>query len=685
MTLGMRASGEMAATFTAPPKSFATLSQWVPAMRWIIKSRDAILDQPRSMKRILLIANDFILSSLAIWMAFSLRPSRLYVPETDVHWLILLAAPFIVVACFHFLGLYRLVTRFLGRRGAFQILLGVILSVLIWALLVFLVIGTGNPSLVVPRAVPLIFGATAFVLLWGSRELASYMLLEPKIRAVFSGNRRNIVIYGAGAAGVQLLEALRRIPEYRAVGFVEDKASVIGQHVHGLKVYRVDKLPRLIERDGVREVLLAVADRPPRERREVIKRLTAQPVLVKTMPSIEDIASGRVAVTDLKPIDVADLLGRDTVPPDAALLSRAISGKNVMVTGAGGSIGSELVRQILRQGPRSIVLLELSEPSLYLVEMEIRDLLARPDMAARTPEVHAVLGSVLDADLVKRTIERHAVQTIYHAAAYKHVPIVEANPVIGLRNNTFGTAIVAELAAQCRVERVALISTDKAVRPTNIMGASKRLAEQVFQAAAHRSPGTIYSMVRFGNVLGSSGSVVQRFKQQIEQGGPVTVTHRDIIRYFMSIPEAAALVIQASAMAKGGEVFVLDMGEPVKIDELARTMIRLMGLEPQDEETPDGDIAIKYVGLRPGEKLYEELLIDEQASATEHPRIHRNSEPYLPPEKLRLELEALKVAMNLGDIEAIDALLLRTVEGYRPDKRNALPGPSIALTSRTLH
>ncbi len=654
-------------------------------MRWTVSGRDALLAQSRHTKRILLIANDFILSTLAIWAAFSWRWGRLYVPETPVHWLVLLAAPCVVVACFQFLGLYRLVTRFLGRRGALRILIGVILSVLSWSLIVLLVFGTGDPSFVVPRAVPPIFAIEAMILLWGSREIASHLLLEPDVRAVVSGNRRNIVIFGAGAAGVQLLEALRRLPEYRPVGFVDDKANLIGQHVHGLKVYRVDKLPHLIERDEVREVLLAIADRPRKERREVIKRLTAQPVRVKTMPSIEDIASGRVDVTDLKPIDVDDLLGRDAVPPDAALLSRAIRDKCVMVTGAGGSIGSELARQILKQGPRTLVLLEISEASLYLIETEIHDLLSRTEMAGGKPQVHAILGSVLDADLLKRTIERHGVQTVYHAAAYKHVPIVEANPVIGLRNNTFGTAVLADMAAQCGVERVALISTDKAVRPTNIMGASKRMAEQVFQAAAEMSPGTIFTMVRFGNVLGSSGSVVQRFKHQIQEGGPVTVTHPDIIRYFMSIPEAATLVIQASAMAKGGEVFVLDMGEPVKIDELARTMIRLMGLEPQDEDNPDGDIAIKYVGLRPGEKLYEELLIDERASTTEHPRIRRNNEPYLPPEKLKLELDALKAAMASGDIEAIDALLLRTVEGYRPDKRSTLPGPNISVASRTLH
>jgi len=653
------------------------------------RARQWLLDQPRNIKRALLILNDLVLLTLAVWLAFSLRWGRPYVPDREILWLVLLSAAPVGVAVFHALGLYQLVTRFLGTRGALRILGGVALSVLLWGLVIFMTVGTGDPSLVVPRGVIVIYAILAGVLLWASRETAAIALLGSAGRTTAKQDRRNVVIYGAGAAGVQLLEALRRGGEYRTVGFIDDQPGLVGQNVSGLKVYRLDKLPRLIERDEVREVLLALPERQRRERREAIRRLTAHPVRVKTMPAMEDIALGRVAVTDLKPIDIDDLLGRDPVPPDQALLARVIRGRSVMVTGAGGSIGSELVRQVLRQEPRCLVLFELSEAALFQIETEVADTLARLGQwrINEKPRVVSVLGSVLDGELLRRTIDRYGVETIYHAAAYKHVPLIEANPVAGLRNNTFGAAVLAEVAANAGVERVVLISTDKAVRPTNVMGASKRLAELIFQAAAQSAPSTVFTMVRFGNVLGSSGSVVQRFKQQIEDGGPVTVTHPEIIRYFMSVPEAATLVIQAGAMAKGGEVFVLDMGEPVKIDELARTMIQLMGLEVQDEANPDGDIAITYIGLRPGEKLYEELLIDEGASETEHPRIRRKSERSLPAEELRRELDALRKALETSDIRAIDGLLSRIVEGYSPGDRTSEAERAVLHlpASRTLH
>lgn len=655
------------------------------------QTRAQLLEQPRIVKRALLMLNDLLLLALASWLAFSLRWGRPYFPDNSVLWMVMLSAAPIAVGVFHALGLYQLVTRFLGSRGALRILGGVALSVLLWALLVFMVVGTGDPSLVVPRGVVVIYALLAGAMLWASREIAASVLLGRAGRVSAVQDRRNVVIYGAGNAGVELLHALRRSREYRPIGFIDDQPGLIGQHVSGVKVYKVDKLPRLIERDEVREVLLALPERQRRERREVVKRLTAHPVRVKTMPAMADIASGRVAVTDLKPIDIDDLLGRDPVPPDQSLLERVIRGRSVMVTGAGGSIGGELVRQVLRQKPRALVLFDISEAALFQIETEVRDMLARLSTTAQTPSelpsVFAVLGSVLDADLLTRTLNRYGVETIYHAAAYKHVPLIEVNPVAGLRNNTIGTAVLAEAASKAGVERVVLISTDKAVRPTNVMGASKRVAELVFQAAAQSTPSTVFTMVRFGNVLGSSGSVVQRFKQQIQDGGPVTVTHPEIIRYFMSIPEAATLVIQACAMAKGGEVFVLDMGEPVKIDELARTMIQLMGLEVLDEGNPDGDIAISYVGLRPGEKLYEELLIDERATATEHPRIRRNNERSLPPDELRRELDALLTAMDGADIRAIDALLSRIVEGYSPDDRASSAEKAVLHMpmSRTLH
>jgi FlaA1/EpsC-like NDP-sugar epimerase len=422
----------------------------------------------------------------------------------------------------------------------------------------------------------------------------------------------------------------------------------------------------------VEEVLMAMPKARRRDRREALRELERLKVRVRTLPAIEDVAAGRFTVSDLRPVGAEDLLGREPVPPDAALLTRNIAGKSVLVTGAGGTIGGELVRQIVRQGPSRLVLFERGETALYEIELEVEELLRGADPAKR-PTVVAVLGSVLDARLVRRTLQEQGVETIYHAAAFKHVPLVEHNAIAGLRNNTFGTVTLADAAAECGVERFVLISTDKAVRPTSIMGASKRLAEMALQARAAEGRGrTVFTMVRFGNVLDSSGSVVRRFRRQIEAGGPVTVTHRDMIRFFMSIPEAAALVVQAGAMATGGDVFVLDMGEPVRIDDLARSMIRLMGPEVRDEEHPDGDIAIIYTGLRDGEKIYEELLLGKSISTTEHPRIMRSSEPFLPASALKVVMAELDAAMAEGSLVKVQAALENAVEDYRPARRAAL-------------
>ncbi|MBC8013437.1 MAG: polysaccharide biosynthesis protein, partial [Methyloceanibacter sp.] len=472
--------------------------------------------------------------------------------------------------------------------------------------------------------------------------------------------------------GIQLLRALNETGGYKTVAFIDANPSLAGQVVHGVKVLRPEKIARVIAEENVKEVLLATPSALRGERRVAIRALEAFPVVVKTLPALEEIASGHVQVSDLRPIDVEDLLGRDPVIPNLELLTANVRGKVVMITGAGGSIGSELTRQLLRLGPKTLVLFELSEAALYDISMEIDEIKRRlqKEVEAGAPGstlVAAVLGSVLDRKVVARTIQELGVEVIYHAAAYKHVPIVEANPFAGLQNNTFGTLAVADVAKELGVERFVLVSSDKAVRPTSIMGASKRLAEQILQALAQeRGTATIFTMVRFGNVLDSSGSVVKLFRSQIRAGGPVTVTHPEVIRYFMSIPEAAQLVIQAGTMAAGGEVFVLEMGTPVKIDDLARTMIRLSGLEVRDDAHPDGDIAIEYVGLRRGEKLYEELLIGENTTGTSHPRIFKNSEPIVPYEELAAVLERLEDAIHRMDEAEMQELLRATVEGYVP-------------------
>ena len=630
--------------------------------------REWLIELPRWAKRGLLIANDFLLLNIALWAAYSLRLNTFFIPQDKVTLFLFLLAPVIGIITFYFRGLYRLVTRYFQQEAAGRIYITIFLAVLVWALSLYLI---GLPG--VPRSVIILYGFFAAALTRISRHLAGLMLKSiPNVKLASLDRRVKVLIYGAGEASLKLLRALSDSREYKPVALVDDNASLWGQYIHKLKVYRPNKIAKLIERDGVKEIFLAFDTASRQRRRAAIRSLEDHPVTVKMLPAMEDIASGRVEISDLRPIDVEDLLGRDPVPPDTKLLGQYIRGKNVMITGAGGSIGSELTRQIVGLAPRRLILFDISEVALYEIEEDAVRLLDGLKQAAKSDgksapkmEIIAVLGSVLDEDLLSHTLTAHSVETIYHTAAYKHVPLVEQNPVIGLRNNTFGTLAMSRAAMDAGVERMVLISTDKAVRPTSVMGASKRLSEMILQAmAAENSSETVFTMVRFGNVLDSSGSVVRRFRKQIHDGGPVTVTHPHIIRYFMSIPEAAELVIQAGAMASGGEVFVLDMGSPVKIDDLARTMIHLSGLEVQDNEHPEGDIAIEYIGLRHGEKLYEELLIGENTTGTKHPRIMKNSEPFLKLDKLNTELLALEQAIEDHDTDEIKTILKRTVEGY---------------------
>jgi FlaA1/EpsC-like NDP-sugar epimerase len=649
-----------------------------------------LIERPRWFKRAVLIVNDILLLSFAVWAAYTLRLSRLYVPDALEKWLVMAAAPVIGVVVFYMRGLYKLVTRFIGPEGTTRIYIAVLIAAVLWVVTV-LMSGVKDH----PRSAIVIYALIAALLIRLSRQWAGALLLAaaPQHKPASFDTRKSVIIYGAGTIGIQLLRALNEAGGYKTVAFIDSNPSLAGQLVHGVKVLRPEKIGKVIADENVKEVLLATPTALRGERRVALKMLEAFPVAVKTLPALEDIASGHVQVSDLRPIDVEDLLGRDPVTPDVELLAANVRGKTVMITGAGGSIGSELTRQLLMLGPKTLVLLELSEVALYDISMEIEDIKRRLQEegapgAAPSTAVVAVLGSVLDRKLVTRTVQERGVEVIYHAAAYKHVPIVETNPFAGLQNNTFGTLVVAEVAKELGVERFVLVSSDKAVRPTNIMGASKRLAEQILQALAQDSgASTVFTMVRFGNVLDSSGSVVKLFRTQIKAGGPLTVTHPEMIRYFMSIPEAAQLVIQAGTMATGGEVFVLEMGTPVKIDDLARTMIRLSGLEVRDDKHPDGDIAIAYIGLRPGEKLYEELLIGENTTGTNHPRIFKNSEPIAPFEELAGVLQRLEDAIQRLDESEMQELLRSVVEGYVPASR----GPQVAgkeewqPASRTLH
>lgn len=652
---------------------------------WSGRLRRWLLEAPRPFKRMLLAGLDFLVLSLVLWGAISLRYGFYWYPRDWSAAALAFAGPAITVAIFAYFGVYRMVTRYIGYRGTVQIFLLVGLSVLIWSLFVFM-----SGQLGMPRSAVIGYGLTAAALIAASRQLAGVMLKSAGIRISplqRPSPRKPVLIYGAGQMGVELLRALGRVRDLQPVGFVDSSSTLWGQRIGGIKVYRPDKLERIIEREGVRMVLLAMPESQRRERRQVLQELERHSVEVKILPAVEDIAAGRIGIADLRPVEVGDLLGRDPVQPKVELLERNTKGKAILVTGAGGSIGSELVRQILKHAPAKIVLFDSSEAALYQIGMEAADLVNALDQGAARPHIETNLGSVCDSATVTDTIRTHRIETIYHAAAYKHVPIVEHNQVVGLDNNVMGTAVVAECAAALGVERMVLISTDKAVRPTNVMGASKRLAELVLQAKASERTGTVFTMVRFGNVLDSSGSVVKLFRKQIMAGGPVTVTHPEVERYFMSIPEAAELVIQAGAMARGGEVFVLHMGDAVKIDDLARLMIHLSGLEVKDADNTDGDIEIVYSGLRPGEKLYEELLIGARTTGTEHPRILTCDEPFLPPAELARELDVLKSALQSRDLGAIQAVLIRTVEGYQPDGTPELPGTRVSWgqTSRTLH
>jgi FlaA1/EpsC-like NDP-sugar epimerase len=608
----------------------------------------------RKNKRLIMLAADAVLLPVALWTAIALRFGEVF-PAAFRHYEFLLLAPLTAIPVFVKLGLYRAVIRYMEEKVGLTVLYGVTLSVvLLVALNAFIEFRD------IPRSVYLIYWAIALVYIMGSR-----MLARSFFRHYASGRpaRKQVAIYGAGATGVKLAVALRNGPDFIVRAFVDDSPELKGSEISGVRVYSHDELGEMLKSKEIEQVLLAIPSASRKRRSEIIAEIGKFKIPVKTIPSMLDLVNGTAKVEDIREIEIEDLLGRDSALPDEVLMKKCIEGKSVMVTGAGGSIGSELCRQIMQQSPVRLVLFEKSEFALYQIELELNKI--KEGLRTDT-EIVPILGSVTHLRLVEKVIRRFGVQTIYHAAAYKHVPLVEHNLIEGVRNNVFGTWRTAEAARLAGVETFVLISTDKAVRPTNVMGASKRFAELVLQAYARQFSGTRFCMVRFGNVLGSSGSVVPLFKTQIAQGGPITVTHPEITRYFMTIPEAASLVLQAGAMGKGGDVFVLDMGSPVKIVELARRMVELSGLKVLDEENPDGDIEIRFTGLRPGEKLYEELLIGDTVSGTAHPLIMRAEELELPWEVLRERLEQVDVAAHQFDCDAIRNVLLDVVQGYKP-------------------
>ena len=612
----------------------------------------------------IMLAGDALFLPLCMLAAVSLRLGSLDNAIATAPWaqiiLALVALPALAVA-----GLYRTVVRYIDLR----VLAAASASLAAVVLLVYLAAFIFSVQLL-PRSALLIFWFVAFTYVITSRFVARSLLRRSLGQA--SRPRLRTAIYGAGDAGAQLAQAMQFSTEYKAVCFLDDRRELQRKTVAGLRVYAPDHLDEAVIRHDVVQIVVAIPSASMAQKRRLIQRVEGSGLPVKILPGLLEMVDGRADVADIREVDVADLLGRDAVPPDPALFASNIAGKVVMVTGAGGSIGSELCRQILSQKPRRLVLLDHSEFALYTIDHEV--LQATPGA-----DIVTCLGSVLDETLLRDLMRQHKVQTVYHAAAYKHVPIVEANVQQGLRNNVFGTLNVARAALEADAETCILISTDKAVRPTNVMGASKRVAELVLQAAALRPSRTVFSMVRFGNVLGSSGSVVPLFRRQIQAGGPITITHPDIIRYFMLIPEAAQLVIQAGAMARGGEVFVLDMGEPVRIADLARSMIRLSGLTEKTAAQPDGQIEIKAVGLRPGEKLFEELLIGDDVVASDHPRIKSARERHIDPALLDKMLASLRVACASNDSESMLRQVRNLVPEFRtPEEVNAEASASLA-------
>ena len=645
--------------------------------------RTRLVSLQRRQKRLIQVAVDVVLVWAALWLAFVVRLGDFEnVHPLDGHLWLFVLAPLISIPLFIRFGMYRAVLRYFGNEALIAITKAVSLSALILALVIYLRDDTGA---LIPRSMVFNYWWLSIMLIGGLRLAMRQFFMgdwfsadQPYKLSSREAGLPPVAIYGAGSAGNQLAAALRMGRAMRPVAFIDDEPNIANRVIAGLRVYSPKHIQQMIDDTGAVEILLALPSVSRSRRGAVLQLLEQYPLHVRSVPGFMDLASGRVKVEDVQEVDIADLLGRDAVPAQRELFERCIRDKAVMVTGAGGSIGSELCRQILGSGPRTLLLLEHGEFNLYSIHSELEQRIRRESLPVR---LVPILGSVRNQERQVQLMRAWDVNTVYHAAAYKHVPMVEHNIAEGVLNNVFGSLCTAQAALRAGVENFVLISTDKAVRPTNVMGSTKRLAEMVLQALSqetapvlfsdkdrlHQVNKTRFTMVRFGNVLGSSGSVIPRFYEQIRKGGPVTVTHPNITRYFMTIPEAAQLVIQAGSMGTGGDVFVLDMGQPVKIAELAEKMIHLTGLSVASDENPSGDIAIEFTGLRPGEKLYEELLIGDNVSPTDHPMIMRANEEHLPWEPFKVVMADLIKAVEQDDYDRVRQLLRDTVCGYAPE------------------
>ena len=621
-----------------------------------IRLTESVINLSRFSKRATALAADALFCAATVATAYFLRLDE-WVYPAGTQWLSYGGALLLSIPLFINFGLYRAIFRYAGWGAMMAVVRACAVYGMIYSA-VFTAIGVAG----VPRTIGVIQPLLLFLAIGASRAFARYWLGGGYLALIRIGAPRRVLIYGAGSAGRQLAAGLSTSDEMHVVGFVDDDPTLHGSVLNGKMIYSPEGLDKVITKLDVGDLLLAIPSASRSRRNEILELVRPTAATIRTLPGLADLAHGRVTVNDLRELDIEDLLGRDAVAPNQLLLAKNIAGKTVLVSGAGGSIGSELCRQILQLRPKALLLVEQSEFNLYAIHQELEQLSANADLEG--VELMPLLGSVQDEARIDGILGTWKPDTIYHAAAYKHVPLVEFNPAEGVLNNVFGTLNMAQLAKKHAARDFVLISTDKAVRPTNIMGATKRVAEQILQALAAEGGGTRFSMVRFGNVLGSSGSVVPLFRRQIKAGGPITITHEEITRYFMTIPEAAQLVIQAGAMAVGGEVFVLDMGDPVRILDLAKRMIELSGLSLRGEQSLDGDIAIEFVGLRPGEKLYEELLVGNNPEPTGHSRIMKATETFLQRSILIAELEKLRQLAAIGHSERISQSLVRLVPEY---------------------